>query len=112
DPFATSAGGRMYRTGDLGRWVSDGNIEFCGRTDAQVKIRGFRVELGEVETALLRLEGVREAVAQMRRSPDGENRLVAYLGVEEAAQPTVSELRRQLQESLPDYMLPSAFVML
>jgi amino acid adenylation domain-containing protein len=112
DPFATSAGGRMYRTGDLGRWMSDGNIEFCGRTDAQVKIRGFRVELGEVETALLRLEGVREAVTQMRRSPDGENRLVAYLGIEEAAQPTVSELRRQLQESLPDYMLPSAFVML
>ncbi|MEU5980240.1 amino acid adenylation domain-containing protein [Streptomyces sp. NPDC047315] len=103
---------RMYRTGDLARHRADGTIEFLGRDDHQVKIRGYRVELGEVEAHLARLPGVAQAVAAAR-GPAGELVLVGYL-VPTAGQtpPPVAEVRRLLAEKLPDYLVPSRFVVL
>jgi aryl carrier-like protein len=106
DPFQ-GAGGRLYRTGDRARCLSDGNLEFLGRVDQQVKIRGYRIELGEIEVALLRNPGIREAVVLAREDVPGDKRLVAYL-VQPA--PASAELRAFLQESLPEYMIPWAFV--
>ncbi|RNL83028.1 non-ribosomal peptide synthetase [Halostreptopolyspora alba] len=105
--------GRLYRTGDLGRWRPDGTIEFLGRLDRQVKIRGHRIELGEVESALDRLPGVRQAVAMSMRGPDDRPRLVAFLtaGEEEPA-PSDDQLITQLRERVPDFMVPSRFVRL
>src|SRR6185369_14782122 len=103
DPFGGEPGARLYRSGDLARHRPDGDLEYLGRIDHQVKVRGFRIELGEIEAALLAIEGVREAAVLM-----GEGRLVAYVVTGRAA----AELRRSLQERLPDYMVPSAFVAL
>lgn len=100
--------GRLYKTGDLCRWLPDGNLEYIGRTDFQVKIRGFRIELGEIESALLAPDGVREAVVLEREDHPGDQRLVAYV-VGEVDRDT---LRQHLAQHLPDYMVPSAFVML
>ncbi len=97
---------RLYRTGDLARWRPDGNLEFLGRGDGQVKVRGFRVELGEIETALAAYPAVKQAVAVAR-----DERLIAYV-VPAASPPDPADLRRALAASLPDYMIPSAFVML
>ncbi|WP_079184516.1 non-ribosomal peptide synthetase/MFS transporter [Streptomyces uncialis] len=107
-----AAAPRMYRTGDLARHRSDGTIEFLGRDDHQVKIRGYRVELGEVEAHLARLPGVAQAVAAAR-GPAGELVLVGYLvPTADEAPPPVAELRRLLAEKLPDYLVPSRFVVL
>ena len=103
DPFG---GGRLYRTGDRCRWLSDGQIEFLGRLDHQVKVRGFRIETGEVELALISHPGVREAVVTVH---PGSARLVAYLIGEGIS---ADGLRRHLKERLPEYMIPSAFVVL
>jgi thioesterase domain-containing protein/acyl carrier protein len=110
-PFSDRPGARLYRTGDRVRHRADGTIEFLGRSDDQVKIRGFRVEPGEVEAALLRHPDVREAAVVARRGPDGNQRLIAYTV---AAGPAVStsDLRAYLAESLPDYMIPAAFLSL
>jgi nonribosomal peptide synthetase DhbF len=111
DPFAEAAGhanARMYRTGDLGRWLPDGTIDFLGRNDHQVKIRGFRVELGEIEARLGRYDGVHEAAVLAREDRPGEKRLVAYYtGADGIA---AADLRAHLALSLPDYMVPSAYV--
>jgi thioester reductase-like protein len=107
DPFAKERGARMYRTGDLGRWRSDGNIEFVGRNDSQVKIRGFRIELGEIEARLNEQAGVREAVVVARGDSGGDQRLVAYYTGEVIG---AEELRGQLAASLPQYMVPAAYV--
>jgi aryl carrier-like protein len=112
DPFAGVAGARMYRTGDVGRWRADGNIEFLGRNDAQVKIRGYRIELGEIEAQLLRHAQVREAVVVAREDTPGEKRLVAYYTAGGAEFPEVESLRGHLQQRLPQYMVPAAFVRL
>ncbi|MCH7345375.1 amino acid adenylation domain-containing protein [Pelomonas sp. CA6] len=120
DPFAAEfaaagAGARMYRSGDLGRWRADGRLEFVGRIDQQVKLRGFRVELGEIEARLLRLAGVREAVVVAREDEPGEKRLVAYYvggGEADADAATPEALREQLAASLPEYMVPAAYVRL
>ncbi|HEY4574911.1 MAG TPA: phosphopantetheine-binding protein, partial [Thermoanaerobaculia bacterium] len=111
DPWGT--GGRLYRTGDVVRWRPDGLLEFLGRRDGQVKVRGFRVELGEVEAALGRHPGVREAavVARSDRS-DGSDRSVGSLVAYVAGDTTAEELRQSLRERLPDYMIPAAFVFL
>ncbi len=109
DPFG-EAGGRLYRTGDLARWRPDGQIEFIGRADGQVKVRGFRIEVGEVEVALGRHQGVRECAVVARSEGEGEKRLVAYFVAEEGQGPTAAELREHLQQRLPAYMLPSAYV--
>jgi surfactin family lipopeptide synthetase C len=106
-------GARLYRTGDLGRWLPDGEIEYLGRTDHQVKVRGFRIELGEIEAALLSHEAVKEALALVREEASGEKRLIAYVVAErEQEAATVSELRRHLRERVPEYMVPSVFVVL
>jgi len=109
DPFG-GEGERLYRTGDLARWLPDGRIEFLGRIDFQVKIRGFRIELGEIETALTRQPGVESAVV-LERDDGGEKRLVAYV-VGPSGGTSAEELRRGLQRTLPEPMLPSAFVFL
>ncbi|GLF92744.1 non-ribosomal peptide synthetase [Streptomyces yaizuensis] len=106
DPFAP--GGRMYLTGDRVRWLTDGVLEFLGRSDFQVKIRGFRIELGEIESLLLRHPGVREAVALAREDTPGDRRLVAYT----VGPAGPEELRAHLAAGLPDYMRPAAHVVL
>jgi amino acid adenylation domain-containing protein len=113
DPFANPPGGRIYRTGDLARWRPDGKLECLGRVDHQVKIRGFRVELGEIEAALVRHQAVREAVVAARPDSSGEMSLAAYIVLRDALDPSIAaELRRWLQGTIPDYMVPSAFVFL
>ncbi len=101
---------RIYRTGDMGRLRPDGSIEFLGRKDFQVKIRGFRIELGEVEAALNQHPHVRETVVIAREDTPQDKRLVAYVLTNQPA--TTEELRQFLQQKLPSYMVPSAFVFL
>ncbi|GKT02225.1 non-ribosomal peptide synthetase [Acidovorax sp. SUPP3434] len=108
---SAEAGERAYRTGDLVRWNEQGEIEYLGRLDHQVKIRGFRVELGEIEAALLAVEGLREAVV-VAAPTEGGSRLVAYLTGEGAALQDPGTLKAQLVRSLPDYMVPALFVRL
>ncbi|MFE3736884.1 amino acid adenylation domain-containing protein [Streptomyces sp. NPDC059134] len=108
DPFV--AGERMYRTGDLARWLPDGNAAYVGRVDDQIKLRGFRIEPGEVEAALLALDGVREAAVLVDRTGPGEPRLVAGVGRGGAAPRPPHAWRAALAERLPDYMIPSVFV--
>ncbi|MEH1848655.1 MAG: amino acid adenylation domain-containing protein [Nostoc sp.] len=100
----------IYKTGDLGRWLADGNIEFLGRIDHQIKIRGFRIELGEIEALLGKHPAVRETVVITHKQEEGNLQLVAYVVAKTELAPTISELRSFLQQKLPDYMLPSAFV--
>ncbi|MFD8493744.1 amino acid adenylation domain-containing protein [Amycolatopsis sp. NPDC059657] len=120
DPEQTAArfavhpvlGQRLYRTGDLGRWRCDGTIQFLGRTDRQVKVRGHRIELGEIEAALDRLPAVRQAVAAASPGPDGRPRLVAYAVLAEPLADAERVLAARLAESVPDYMVPTRFVLL
>ncbi|HET7464916.1 MAG TPA: amino acid adenylation domain-containing protein, partial [Longimicrobium sp.] len=109
DAFSTP-GARLYRTGDLGRWLADGTIEFVGRNDFQVKVRGHRIEPGEVEARLLEHPSVREALVLVREDAPGDRRLVAYLAGAGAAD--AQALRAHLAASLPEYMLPAAYVRL
>jgi amino acid adenylation domain-containing protein len=105
DPFAP---GRLYRTGDRVRWMADGTLEYLGRLDEQVKIRGFRIELGEIEAALRQAPAVADCAVVVREDEPGDRRLVAYVvGAAEA-----EALRELLRRSLPEYMVPSAFVAL
>ncbi len=108
---------RIYKTGDLARWLPDGNLEFLGRIDHQVKLRGFRIELGEIEAVLGQFEHVKESVVSLYEA-DGDKRLVAYLTVVEGELSIVNEplsidsLRDWLKAKLPDYMIPSSFMVL
>ena len=111
-PFSHEPGARLYRSGDLARYLPNGDIEYLGRIDHQVKLRGFRIELGEIETALRARPEVREAVVIVREDTPGDQRLVAYLVARAAEKPDASTLRTQLAETLPEYMLPNAFVWL
>ena len=111
DPFG-EPGGRLYKTGDLGRYRPDGHIEFCGRIDHQAKLRGYRIELGEIETRLLQHPGIREAVVMIREDQPGNQRLVAYVVAGQDEQPDPAAVKWWLKESLPEYMVPSAFVCL
>ncbi|NJC74316.1 amino acid adenylation domain-containing protein, partial [Planosporangium thailandense] len=110
-PFGTP-GERMYRTGDRARWMADGVLEYLGRTDDQVKIRGFRIEPGEIEATLRRHPAVAEAVVVARQEESGRTRLVGYVVPAPGVVVDPAALRRSLGESLPDYMVPSAFVVL
>ncbi|HET8846578.1 MAG TPA: non-ribosomal peptide synthetase, partial [Ktedonobacteraceae bacterium] len=111
-PFSQEPGQRLYRTGDRVRYLSGGEIEFLGRTDYQVKIRGFRIEAGEVEAALSQHPLVQKALVLAREDIPGEKRLVAYVELLQEEALSAQDLRRYLQERLPEYMLPSAFVLL
>jgi amino acid adenylation domain-containing protein len=111
-PFSPEPGARLYRTGDLARYRPDGTLEFLGRLDQQVKLRGFRIELGEIEACLCQHPAVREGVVTAREDVPGERRLVAYVVANQAPAPPLSDLRRFLQATLPDYMVPTAFVFL
>jgi amino acid adenylation domain-containing protein len=123
DPFSREAGGRLYRSGDVVRWLRQGELEYVGRADEQVKIRGFRIELGEIETVLREHEQVQACVVMARADRDAtdggaanggaeEKRLVAYIERREGAEAlSSSALRSYLQERLPEYMIPAAFVM-
>ncbi len=109
-PFSPNPDARLYKTGDIVRLLPDGSIEFQGRRDHQVKIRGFRIELGEIESALFKHPDVNECVVLAREDAPGLRRLVAYLSSSQKL--SSSELRDFLKQSLPEYMLPSAFVCL
>jgi hypothetical protein len=125
-PFSLEGGARLYRTGDFARYLADGQLEYIGRIDEQVKVRGLRIELNEIEAVLLQHASVREAVVVVRADESGERRLVAYLVMRDEGNvelqdpdvlspispPTTSELRLHAKQYLPEYMIPSAFVLL
>ncbi|HEX6292495.1 MAG TPA: amino acid adenylation domain-containing protein [Herpetosiphonaceae bacterium] len=132
DPLSDQPGSRLYKTGDLARYLPDGNIAFLGRADNQVKIRGMRIEPGEIEAVLRQHPGVQQALVVVREDTPGDARLVAYLVGQQHQEPGslgsakthgaspddsqlvlgASELRAYVKQQLPDYMVPSAFVVL
>lgn len=110
NPLPEEPGERLYRTGDLARYREDGVLEYLGRADDQVKVRGYRIELGEVESVLRRHPSVRQAAVAAVAGPSGEARLVGYFASEGEYPPRRDELRKFLAASLPEYMIPGAFV--
>ncbi|MEH2037877.1 amino acid adenylation domain-containing protein [Nostoc sp.] len=112
NPLSDELGARLYKTGDLGRYLPDGTIEFIGRSDYQVKIRGFRIELTEIEAVLSQHPSVKEAVIVAPDLELGQKYLAAYVVPSQESPYQVDELRSYLRTKLPDYMLPSSFVML
>src|SRR5262249_22960201 len=112
DPFGRISGSRMYRSGDLGRWRADGSIDFVGRNDRQIKLRGFRIELEEVEAQLARHDLISASAVTVREDVPGQKRLVAYVAPVRPGVLTVADVRMQLKSQLPEYMIPSAFVLM
>ncbi|MEP0885572.1 amino acid adenylation domain-containing protein [Trichocoleus sp. ST-U3] len=112
NPFSQKPGTRLYKTGDLARYRSDGNIEFLGRSDDQVKIRGFRIELAEIEAVLSQHPAVAEAVVIVQEDIPGDKHLVTYIVPNKGQAPTSSQLRQFSKEKLPNYMVPSIYMML
>ncbi len=109
-PEPGTRGGRAYRSGDLARLRPDGLVEFLGRADQQMKVRGFRVEPGEIETALLAVDGVRAALVVARPAPPGDKRIVAYVVTDAGARVAAAEAHRLLAQRLPRHMLPAEYV--
>jgi amino acid adenylation domain-containing protein/non-ribosomal peptide synthase protein (TIGR01720 family) len=111
NPFSEIAGARLYYSGDLGRYQVSGEIEFVGRLDQLMKVRGFRIEASEVENALIAHSAIREAIVVARQNDSGDKHLVAYLVTAAGSEPTSSEMRLHLKASLPEYMIPTVFVL-
>lgn len=109
-PFGETKDARLYKTGDLARFLRDGNIEYLGRIDHQVKLRGFRIELGEIESVLGECSDIRQAVVAVREINPGDKRLVAYVIAAPNRDLDVDRLRREVGKKLPEYMVPSRFV--
>jgi amino acid adenylation domain-containing protein len=112
DPFSRAPGARLYKTGDLVKRLPDGNLLFLGRIDGQVKLHGQRIELGEIESALVRLPGVRHAIVLLDEGSTADRQLVGYLSRAPGAVLEPAELKRQLGQWLPRYMVPSQLVVL
>ncbi len=112
NPYSDHPDARLYKTGDTVRYLNDSNIEFVGRIDNQVKIRGFRIELGEIDTVLEQHPALQQGVVIAREDVPGDKRLVAYVVPTQEQTPTTSELRNFVKERLPNYMVPTAFVIL
>jgi len=110
-PYPVKPGQRLYRTGDVARYRPDGQIEYLGRIDTQVKIRGFRIELGEIEARLLQHEAIKKTVVLLKQEL-GNKYLIAYLVARTESPPDVHALKAFLKQTLPDYMVPAAFVFL
>jgi amino acid adenylation domain-containing protein len=112
DPISKQPAYRLYKTGDLVRYRPDGHLEFLGRLDNQVKVRGFRIELGEIESVLSRNPNIRECVVAAQQDDLGASRLVAYCVPHESRKCSSEELRNWVAASLPEYMIPSVFVLM
>ncbi|MBW8003365.1 MAG: amino acid adenylation domain-containing protein [Planctomycetes bacterium] len=112
DPFIKKPDSRIYKTGDLARYLPDGNIVLIGRLDHQIKIRGYRIEVGEIEAVLAAHLSVDQVVVMIREDEPGDRRLVAYVVPQSGKQPILAELRHHLMKKLPDYMIPTIFVMM
>ncbi|HYS42795.1 MAG TPA: amino acid adenylation domain-containing protein, partial [Geobacteraceae bacterium] len=112
DGYGGGAGERLYRSGDLARWRADGVMEYVGRVDQQVKVRGCRIELGEIEAVLRQQVGVGEAVVVVREDGRGEKRLVAYVEERSKGEVEGEQLRKYVEERLPEYMVPGQYVVL
>jgi len=112
EAFLDTPHGRLYRSGDRAVRLPDGNLMFIGRVDDQIKFLGYRVEPGEIESALCRVEGVREAVVVSREDISGIHRLVGYYTVQAGRTPAVDRIRQSLERDLPQYMIPSLFIRL
>ena len=112
NPFSNKLASRLYKTGDLARYLPNGEIEYISRIDHQVKVRGFRIELGEIETVISQHSAVRETVVVVREDSAGSQQLVAYTVLQREQTLTITELHRFLESKLPNYMMPTAFVML
>jgi amino acid adenylation domain-containing protein len=111
-PFSAEPGARLYRTGDLARYLRDGQVEFLGRLDRQVKVRGYRVEPNEIENLLRQRQEVRDAVVVARQDRLGNACLVTYVVPEPGSVESINDWQTALREKLPEYMIPSAFVIL
>ena len=112
DPFRSQPGVRLYKTGDLGRYLPDGSLEFLGRKDSQVKIRGYRIETGEIEHALTRVAGVKEAVVVAVETPQSDHFLCAYLTLATEESIEVEWVKKELAKALPAHMIPSVWMVL
>jgi amino acid adenylation domain-containing protein len=112
DPFCQEPDARLYKTGDLTRFLPDGNIEYIGRIDNQVKLRGFRIELGEIESVVCECPGVALAAVILREDIPGDKRLVGYLVSKSDDDLSVQNIRAHLLQKLPEFMVPSRFVIL
>ena len=112
NPYSNQPGKRMYGTGDIARYLSDGNIEFLGRKDHQIKLRGQRIELGEIETVIGKFNSIKDVAVIAREDKPEDKKLVAYIVSNSDSDIDTNELRKGLLNQLPEYMIPSAFVIL